>query len=713
MSEPYTDNLAHIQDELVWLDEVLAYAQRNLRAPQGLDGAFPRDAAAVEDGVPADSTGDSASLRARAEAKRCDIDARVAASLAEGLELRLARLERLFSLSPFERDVLLLCLAPEVDEKYGALYAYLQDDATCRAPRVALVQRLFCDGLRERGLARRAFHARARPMRYAIVEFGDEQHATPTLLARRLRIDPGIAAYLLGGREVDSRLVHCARLEAPNSQITASGAANALSASLSRHLDEPAPRQWIAHLHGPDAGAKENAARFVCSAAGLACLFLDLPTLAATAGSFEQAVRLAFRDAALRGAALYLDVGGALAGDALAARHAALESAMRDLGWVTFLASGEPIELGSAWKRQGFVALEFPLPGFSERKAIWETALKGYGDVSPEVSTEDLAARYRLTEREIGNAVSVARGVLQLRAPGETTLTQADLQAACRAESSTRLRSFGHKVQNRYSWSDLVLPAAQRQQLREVVDHIRFHERVYSDWGFGSKHSLGRGNNVLFSGPSGTGKTMAAGIIAAELGLDVYKIDLSAVVSKYIGETEKNLNRIFTAAETANAILFFDEADALFGKRSEVKDSHDRYANVEINYLLQRMEEHEGIVILATNLSRNLDDAFLRRIQFAVGFPQPEREERLLLWRQVFPAQAPLAADLDFDFLARRFKLTGGSIKNIAVGAAYLAQCERSAIGMRHVVLAAKREFQKMGKICAKAEFGDYYELVA
>jgi SpoVK/Ycf46/Vps4 family AAA+-type ATPase len=268
-------------------------------------------------------------------------------------------------------------------------------------------------------------------------------------------------------------------------------------------------------------------------------------------------------------------------------------------------------------------------------------------------------------------------------------------------------------VQNRYSWSDLVLPAAQRQQLREVVDHIRFHERVYADWGFGDKHSLGRGNNVLFSGPSGTGKTMAAGIIATELGLDIYKIDLSAVVSKYIGETEKNLSRIFTAAETANAILFFDEADALFGRRSEVKDSHDRYANVEINYLLQRMEEHEGIVILATNLSRNLDDAFLRRIQFAVTFPQPEKEERLLLWRQVFPAQAPLATDLDFDFLARRFKLTGGSIKNIAVGAAYLAQCEGGAIGMRHVVLAAKREFQKMGKICAKAEFGDYYELVA
>jgi AAA+ superfamily predicted ATPase len=699
MSQPYADNLSHLQEELAWLEELLRYAlQRQQASP---------DTSATE------TAGETALPREGSESRRAAIDARVAASLARGVELRLPRLERLFSISPFERDVLLLCLAPEVDEKYGLLYAYLQDDATCRAPRVGLVQRLFCDGLREQGLARRAFHARARLMRYAIVEFADTQHAASSLLARPLRVDPGIAAYLLGAREIDSRLAHGARLEAPDPQVGTSGAAAALSASLNEYLGQPGPRQWIAHLHGPDPGAKENAARAVCSAAELACLFLDLSTLTTDAGSFEPAVRLAFRDAALAGAALYLEVGSALSGDAFASRHAVLEAAMRDMGWITFLASAEPIELGSAWKRQGFVAVEFPLPGFSERKAIWETALKGYGDVDPDVSTEDLAARYRLTEREIGNAVSVARGVRQLRAPGAATLTQADLQAACRAESSTRLRSFGHKVQSRYSWADLVLPAAQKQQLREVVDHIRFHERVYADWGFGDKHSLGRGNNVLFSGPSGTGKTMAAGIIATELGLDIYKIDLSAVVSKYIGETEKNLSRIFTAAETANAILFFDEADALFGRRSEVKDSHDRYANVEINYLLQRMEEHEGIVILATNLSRNLDDAFLRRIQFAVTFPQPEKEERLLLWRQVFPAQAPLATDLDFDFLARRFKLTGGSIKNIAVGAAYLAQCEGGAIGMRHVVLAAKREFQKMGKICAKAEFGDYYELVA
>jgi SpoVK/Ycf46/Vps4 family AAA+-type ATPase len=286
------------------------------------------------------------------------------------------------------------------------------------------------------------------------------------------------------------------------------------------------------------------------------------------------------------------------------------------------------------------------------------------------------------------------------------------LRSACRAESSRRLGGLARKLETRYAWEDLVLPPNEKCQLREIVQYIQHHEAVYSGWGFGSKHTLGRGINILFSGASGTGKTMAAGIMAAELGLDQYKIDLSVIVSKYIGETEKNLARLFQEAESSNAILFFDEADALFGKRSEVKDSHDRYANIEVNYLLQKMEEHEGIVILATNLSKNLDDAFLRRLQFTVLFPFPEREERLEIWRRVFPSEAPLAADVDLEFLARRLKIAGGNIKNIALGAAFLARAERGAIGMRQIMLSAKREYQKVGKLCVKADFGDYHELV-
>jgi SpoVK/Ycf46/Vps4 family AAA+-type ATPase len=228
---------------------------------------------------------------------------------------------------------------------------------------------------------------------------------------------------------------------------------------------------------------------------------------------------------------------------------------------------------------------------------------------------------------------------------------------------------------------------------------VKYRDRVYGDWGFGRKLALGKGLAVLFAGPSGTGKTMAAGIIAAELGIDLYKIDLSTVVSKYIGETEKNLSRIFVEAETSNAILFFDESDALFGKRSEVRDSHDRYANVEIGYLLQRVEEYEGVAILATNLRKNMDEAFVRRLHFAVEFPFPDREDRHRIWQGIWPQDTPLDAALDLELLATRYEMAGGNIKNIAVAAAFLAADDGQVVRMNHVIQATLREYQKTGKL--------------
>ena len=253
-----------------------------------------------------------------------------------------------------------------------------------------------------------------------------------------------------------------------------------------------------------------------------------------------------------------------------------------------------------------------------------------------------------------------------------------------------------------------MLPVDSTQQLHEICEQVRHRARVFEAWEFDRKLSLGKGLNALFCGPSGTGKTMAAGIVARELGLDLYKIELSGVVSKYIGETEKNLARVFDEAEATSAILFFDEADALFGKRSEVKDAHDRYANVETSYLLQRMEEYEGISILATNLRRNMDDAFVRRIAFVVQFPEPEEPERLRIWQGVFPEALPRRDDIDLAFMARQFKLSGGHIKNIALSAAFLSATDGTAMSMRHIVRATRRELQKMGKSVASVEFGVY-----
>jgi SpoVK/Ycf46/Vps4 family AAA+-type ATPase len=244
-------------------------------------------------------------------------------------------------------------------------------------------------------------------------------------------------------------------------------------------------------------------------------------------------------------------------------------------------------------------------------------------------------------------------------------------------------------------------------QLREIYGQARHHALVYDTWGFGAKLVSGRGLAILFAGPPGTGKTMAAGVLAGALGLDLYKIDLSTVVSKYIGETEKNLARIFDEAATSNAILFFDEADALFGKRTQVRDAHDRYANVEISYLLQKMDEYEGVVMLATNLRKNMDEAFVRRLHAIVDFPVPGVADRRRIWERIWPATTPRDAGIDLDLLARRIEVAGGSIRNIALAGAFLAAADGGAVTMTHVLRAARREYQKMGKVLAAGQFCD------
>lgn len=281
---------------------------------------------------------------------------------------------------------------------------------------------------------------------------------------------------------------------------------------------------------------------------------------------------------------------------------------------------------------------------------------------------------------------------------------------AVRRLAGGHLDGVAVRIRPRRGWDDLILPPEEAEQLRELSARHRGRETVYGRWQFSAVPSAGV--VALFAGPSGTGKTLAAEVVAGELGLDLYKVDLSAVVSKYIGETEKNLERIFGAAAAGDLVLFFDEADALFGKRSEVSDAHDRYANIEVAYLLQRLETYDGLVVLATNLQRNIDPAFLRRISVAIDFVPPEEPQRHAIWSRAFPPTAPVA-DLDIAFLARQFKITGGVISNAALGAAFLAAAEDSPITMRHAVLSVKREFQKLGRLRTEKEFDRYFDLVS
>jgi SpoVK/Ycf46/Vps4 family AAA+-type ATPase len=359
---------------------------------------------------------------------------------------------------------------------------------------------------------------------------------------------------------------------------------------------------------------------------------------------------------------------------------------------------------------QGQLHVPFPIPTDEQRAGYWRASLQAAGIPLAEGELDQLAGRFRLTADQIADAVALADTRARWRSAAADPLDRAeegtqarprlaDLFEAARDQPDTALDGLATKIEPIHGWDQIVLPDETVAQLRELCQQVVQRRRVLDDWGFGRRLSLGKGVTALFAGPSGTGKTTAADIIARELGLDLYKIDLSGVVSKYIGETEKNLERIFTEAENANCILLFDEADALFGKRSEVRDSHDRYANIEIAYLLQQMDQYEGIAILATNLRQNMDEAFVRRLNFVVEFPFPDEAQRAEIWRILFPGEARREPGIDFDLLGREYRITGGSIKNIVLGAAFLAAGDGKPIGPPHLLRATRREYQKLGKV--------------
>jgi SpoVK/Ycf46/Vps4 family AAA+-type ATPase len=348
--------------------------------------------------------------------------------------------------------------------------------------------------------------------------------------------------------------------------------------------------------------------------------------------------------------------------------------------------------------------VELTRPDYPARRLLWERRLADAGGSAAEdVDVAALATMFELTDAQIADAVRSATA-----AADGAALTTEDLLTACNEQSRSALDSLARTVDPAYSWDDIVLPASTLAHLREIAAQIRNRGTVYSEWGFEGKFSLGNGLVAMFSGPSGTGKTMATEVVANDLGLDLYKVDVASVVSKYIGETEKNLGRIFDEAERSNAILLFDEADALFGKRSEVSDSHDRYANIEASYLLQRVEEYDGAVFLTTNLESNVDDAFGRRIHHSIAFSPPDREAREAIWRGIFPAETPLD-DVDYEFLSS-LSVTGGNIKNIALTAAFLAADEGRPVGMGHLACAARREFEKIGKLIDPDRFEPYLD---
>jgi len=616
---------------------------------------------------------------------------------------RWARLCRAPGLTPLDAELLLVALAPELDLKYERIYVYLQDDVTRRRPTVDLALGLLCTGWEERVAGRARLSASAPLLRHRLLRLADDPaQRDPPLLSRYLRPEPRVVEFLLGSDEPDAALLGLCTAVEPAARLDDVLLPEPLKTALAAVVrGVPEGGTALVYLQGPYGVGKRTTAEALCREAGVPLLTVDVARLLA-ADDAAALVGAAAREGLLRGAALLWEGFDLLLADE---RRGLRDAVLREAAGrgVTFLAGEEAWEPADAPPGQAFYPVRLERPAYGERVRLWGALLNGDGSGAG-IDLEGLANQFRFSGGQIRDAAATARSLARVRDPAEARVSMDDLRAACRLQSNQRLASLAQKVAPRYGWDDIVLPADRTQQLREVVRSMHYRARVYHEWGFGSKLALGKGLNVLFTGPPGTGKTMGAEVIAAELALDLYKIDLSSMVSKYIGETEKNLARIFAEAETSNAILFFDEADALFGRRSEVRDSHDRYANLEVAYLLQRMEAYEGVVILATNFRRNMDDAFVRRMHHTVDFPLPGERERLRIWAQVFPAATPLEPGLGLDRLARRLEVAGGSIRNIALAAAFLAADDGGVVRMPHLVCAARREFQKMGKVVSEGE---------
>ncbi len=701
---------------LLWLDDLLARAAREAETAYG-----PEAGADAYRGLYIDPR-EVARLLARAPgsgALHLNADAATQPRIFDD-EGPLGRLRRTFGLSSFDLRVMLIALAPELDLRYERLFAYLQDDVTRKRPGVSLALDLLC-GSPEEKLMRRAHFAPDAPLaRHGLLALvPDANHTHPPLLAHYMKLHESVVGCLLGQHGLDERLVPFCQLVSPGGTRAASALGDELNSALAAVVAESCRSLEPLHLylHGARGAGRRRVVEALALENGLKVLVADLSQAPADEASFRQAVKLLFRDAALHGAILYLDKAEALGRDGSEHARRILAKALGESkGGITVISGDRAPD--ASWREAaggaaGLLAVEFATPDFGVRRACWRQGAEEAGGLLDASDLDALAWRFRFTPGRIAEAVAAARRDARWRAAlasssraslDDARPTAGELFAAARALSGHDLGALARRIEPKYEWQDIVLPPDQLTQLKEICDQARHRHLVFEEWGFDRKLSTGRGLSVLFSGPPGTGKTMSAEVIARELHLDLYKIDLSSVVSKYIGETEKNLNRVFDAAESADAVLFFDEADALFGKRSEVQDAHDRYANIETAYLLQKMEEYEGVAVLATNLRQNLDEAFMRRLSFIVHFPQPDGDSRRRIWSGMWPPQTPLAEDVDLDRLARQFKLSGGNIKNIVLAAAFLAAEERGPVSMRHLLRAVQREYRKLGRALPEAE---------
>ncbi|HKD84315.1 MAG TPA: AAA family ATPase [Terriglobales bacterium] len=616
--------------------------------------------------------GEFTRLRRQLGAAEDSLDTRTAVQLPDEPESPAAidRLTSLFGLSPFERDLLLLCAGVEMDSRLGAQCAEAQGHPQRTYVSFGLAMATLSD-------AHWSALTPARPLRrYRLVEM----EAGRSLVSAPMRIDERILHYLAGMNLLDARLQSLLHLCPYPEWIADDHRSTAIQAAkISESYSVFAP---VVHLCGDDPQGHEDVAALAAHDAGRQLLAVRAEELPAVGPDLEEFALLWDRESLLLPAALLIQCGSA--GINAPARHLA-----ERLSGLVFVSSREPVRLDRA-----FVRFEVDKPTPLAQKQLWQRAL-GEAAAGLNGKLDDLAEQFRLSARMIFSTGSLTPADNGRVDPG-------DLWHICRSLARPKLEDLAQRILPHATWDDLVLPPLQTATLRQLAAQVRHRLKVYETWGFSAKGRRGLGVSALFCGETGTGKTLAAEVLAHELALDLYRIDLSAVVSKYIGETEKNLKQVFDAAEEGGVLLLFDEADALFGKRADVRDSHDRYANIEVGYLLQRMEAYQGLAILTTNLKSSLDRAFQRRLRFTVTFPFPDAAQREAIWSRIFPAPTP-TVNLDMKKLSQ-LNVSGGNIRNIALNAAFLAAASGAPVAMSHLMEAAKLEAEKIERPLSEAE---------
>jgi SpoVK/Ycf46/Vps4 family AAA+-type ATPase len=574
-----------------------------------------------------------------------------------------------FNLTPFERDVLVLAAAAELEPDISAQCASMNGRGSSGLPTVAMALKFLPE-------AHWSAFSPSGPLRHWQLIRLNEATA---LINSGLRLDERVLHVLIGANGIDRRLEPKVRIQEASNYI--SSIHRALAERLAQNYS--GRETWpIIQLAGDDRDGQLDVAAAVAAALGLELLVVRAEDLPDNATDRLEMATLLARESILRSAVLLID-------STLDQSRRLAAEFVESLRGPVMVAISQELELRRASRTH-----QVNRPESVERLRLWRSALDGQAPPLAS-SLEVVAAQYRLSAREIH-----ATAVAVLEADSE----EADhtLRAMCRTHAHASMDELAQRIQTTAGWDELVLPSQHAESLREIAAQVRNRAKVYDEWGFSSTGNRGLGITALFAGDSGTGKTMAAEVLANEIGLDLYRIDLSTVVSKYIGETEKNLRRVFDAAEATGAMLLFDEADALFGKRSDVKDSHDRFANIEVSYLLQRMEAYSGLAILTSNMRSALDKAFSRRLRFVIQFPFPDAAQREQIWRRIFPKATP-TTNLDFSKLSK-LNVAGGTARNIAINAAFIAAREGLPVSMRHLAFAARAELGKSDKAPSEAD---------